>query len=512
MRKVIAIGLMLMFLTSTVHADWAKYGDQRWRKYVTNVVDLPTFANQVGDVRYVTSVGAVYGWNGATWVVIGSSSDLFVGVTAADTTPSYLDDKLTAGDGLDKTIINPGANEVLDLDVKYDDASIGLDGGGDLYVKDAGIIPGMLNSSLEGDAIDITIPGLIAVKYDNVTLGLDGSFDLSVKDDGVSEPKLAMNNAPTTNYFVRWNGASMEWASVSGTVSMDAITMAVAQALHGFTAGDVLRWDSIASELTEAQADNVANAEVVGIVSYVTDPNNFTILFAGYCDTLSGLVEGDTYFLSPTVAGALTNTAPSSVGQINKPLLITDSTTSGVFVNFRGIEIGDPTAPADATFVTISNTGDLSAERALTAGTAITRTDGGANSTVTLSVTPNAIGDTQLTYNTGQHLTTASAVTFLTVNTGQGANELYDMDQNVMTSSSVEFAALECDDIDPSGDGNGDIGAPGNRFGNIYGVNIEAGDLGFMNKWRITEDWENGGLMLLSPDGKKYKFVLEEIQ
>jgi hypothetical protein len=43
--------------------------------------------------------------------------------------------------------------------------------------------------------------------------------------------------------------------------------------------------------------------------------------------------------------------------------------------------------------------------------------------------------------NVGQELNTDSAVTFATVDTGQGANELYDMDQNVKTDSSPTFAA-----------------------------------------------------------------------
>jgi hypothetical protein len=44
-----------------------------------------------------------------------------------------------------------------------------------------------------------------------------------------------------------------------------------------------------------------------------------------------------------------------------------------------------------------------------------------------------------------QGLTTTSAVTFATVNTGQGANELYDMNQNVLTTSNVEFNRVVVD-------------------------------------------------------------------
>ena len=39
-----------------------------------------------------------------------------------------------------------------------------------------------------------------------------------------------------------------------------------------------------------------------------------------------------------------------------------------------------------------------------------------------------------------QGVGTTNAVTFATVNTGQGANELYDMDQNVKTTNSVSFS------------------------------------------------------------------------
>ena len=65
-----------------------------------------------------------------------------------------------------------------------------------------------------------------------------------------------------------------------------------------------------------------------------------------------------------------------------------------------------------------------------------------------IQVTDDSIGDTQLAYNTGQHLTTTSAVTFATVDTGQGANELYDMNQNVLTTSDVTFDAIIATTLD----------------------------------------------------------------
>lgn len=54
------------------------------------------------------------------------------------------------------------------------------------------------------------------------------------------------------------------------------------------------------------------------------------------------------------------------------------------------------------------------------------------------------ITGTGTTYD--QDLNTTDAVIFATVDTGQGANELYDMDQNVLQASDVNFSSVEADD------------------------------------------------------------------
>jgi hypothetical protein len=79
-------------------------------------------------------------------------------------------------------------------------------------------------------------------------------------------------------------------------------------------------------------------------------------------------------------------------------------------------------------------------------------------STAALSIANDSIGDTQLAYNTGQHLTSSSAVTFATVDTGQGANELYDMNQNVLTTSSPQFSNMTFGEYSDPNYSNGEIG------------------------------------------------------
>ena len=82
----------------------------------------------------------------------------------------------------------------------------------------------------------------------------------------------------------------------------------------------------------------------------------------------------------------------------------------------------------------------------------------GEGSTAALSIAGDSIGDTQLAYNTGQHLTTGSAVTFATVDTGQGANKLYDMNQNVLTTSSPQFSNMTLGEYSSPNYSNGEIG------------------------------------------------------
>lgn len=54
----------------------------------------------------------------------GGWADQKVAITINDTTTWVLDSKLTAGDGLKKTVVNPAGNETLDLDIDVADTTI----------------------------------------------------------------------------------------------------------------------------------------------------------------------------------------------------------------------------------------------------------------------------------------------------------------------------------------------------------------------------------------------------
>ena len=100
------------------------------------------------------------------------------------------------------------------------------------------------------------------------------------------------------------------------------ITFAVNQTAHGFVVGDVLRQNGT-NTYAKAQADTAEHAEVIGIVTTVVDADNFEITTEGSVTTGVPAVAANTIlFLSPTVAGALTATEPTTVGQWNVPLAV----------------------------------------------------------------------------------------------------------------------------------------------------------------------------------------------
>lgn len=122
----------------------------------------------------------------------------------------------------------------------------------------------------------------------------------------------------------------------------------ITQTSHGFSVGQPIRYSGTTYVLSKA--DTSSDAEVDGMVGTVIDANNFVLVSIGYITGLTGLTAGTTYFLSAATAGVLTSTAPSTAGQISKPIFRADSTTSGYFIDYRGIAIA-----ASANYVNVGS-------------------------------------------------------------------------------------------------------------------------------------------------------------
>jgi pectate lyase-like protein len=142
----------------------------------------------------------------------------------------------------------------------------------------------------------------------------------------------------------------------------------VVQTAHGFSPGQALRRDT--TVWVKALADTSANGAMVGVVDRVINANTFYLRLTGKITGLSGLTSGTTYYLSTTTPGALSPTAPSTVGQLYRPVLVADSATSGYVYNDAGMVVGTgpPGPPGPIGDITTSPIWDAKGDLAVGTG------------------------------------------------------------------------------------------------------------------------------------------------
>jgi len=192
----------------------------------------------------------------------------------------------------------------------------------------------------------------------------------------------------TSGHVLTSNGPGAEptYQAAGGGGSSESVTRDITQVAHGFAVGDWVRLNG-ADTYTDAQADNAANAEVVGVVSAVAGVDDFTLQVAGYITGLTGLTANTVYFLDESTAGAITATEPTGAGEVVKPCLVSSSTTAGYILTYRGnIVSGSSASPSPSRGyidgLIMSNHTDSDHDIQISAGTARDSADG---ATITLS-------------------------------------------------------------------------------------------------------------------------------
>lgn len=123
---------------------------------------------------------------------------------------------------------------------------------------------------------------------------------------------------------------------------------------NSFSIGDVIRYDVPTSGYTQASSDTSANSEVFGVIETIEETLASVVLYGSInypseeLINVGGVNHGgnDIYFLSADSPGKLVNIAPSTIGNIIKPIYqvaphstVTNLSCSGVIMNYVGYYI-----------------------------------------------------------------------------------------------------------------------------------------------------------------------------
>lgn len=293
--------------------------------------------------------------------------------------------------------------------------------------------------------------------------------------------------------------------------STDNVSTSIYQIGHGFSVGNVIRYNG--SAYVKAKSDTLLNSQAIGIVNNVVE-DNFSFISAGKIEGLSGLTPGSLYYLSASTAGLLTVTVPSS-GNIRKPMLVAISTTSGFVIPtimlphltslnglsgdiniIAGTDIG---VSVGANSVTINNTktsldslNGLTGAVNIVAGVGITRTVIGSSITITNSRKINGLtDDVNVIAGTGINISAGSGN--IQVTNDRTINGMVD-DVNIIAGTGIGISAGGGNvQIDNTREINGIVGDFDIVGGSDISVSVVGGDIVIANSSTAAVTSVNGG-------------------
>lgn len=174
----------------------------------------------------------------------------------------------------------------------------------------------------------------------SIKVNLSAVSDPGVGDDsgdGYSVGSVWVNTAGN-KVFLCANatlGAAV-WSEVASSGGIkETITVA-----NAFSAANAIR--RTAGGYSKSQADSASNSEVMGIIESASG-TDFTIVYFGKANLPAhGFTVGAVLFLSEATAGLLTETEPTTAGQVSKPVGIALDANNILVINMRGSVIGGP--------------------------------------------------------------------------------------------------------------------------------------------------------------------------
>ena len=154
-----------------------------------------------------------------------------------------------------------------------------------------------------------------------------------------------------------------------------------------------------------------------------------------------GSVISSSAQIATDISGSFTATSSSIATRFDSRETDMTLATASIASNESNMTLATASIAAITASVSTINSNMTLATASIAAITASLGQPVNTDSAVTFATVDTGQGANEL-YDMDQNVKTDSAVTFATVDTGQGANELYDMDQNVLTTSSPTFADL----------------------------------------------------------------------
>ena len=222
---------------------------------------------------------------------------------------------------------------------------------GSTYYTSGPVYKDKVDKKLRLRTIVSKTPTSLKVQYDDYFIKLSGHTNLMQNVGGgigiysgtTGQTFLLKSLVGGGDTTVTNNGNQIIISSTGGggtSASGENVTKRITKLAHGFAKGNAIGWSG--GVYSKAIADGTYDGEIVGIVKSVVSPDVFDLTQSGYVTGLTGFVTNSTYFVSPTVAGALTFTSPTTVGHLVKPMFVANSATSGWVLPYPGYVISPP--------------------------------------------------------------------------------------------------------------------------------------------------------------------------
>jgi hypothetical protein len=275
------------------------------------------------------------------------------------------------------------------------------------------------DTDASGTVVDLIYGNTIDLSASDGTVAVNGTFQGGY--NGYDGGLAVFSEQGTTDYLTTIIPHATHTQSVFYWLPAAAGTAGQVLEIKGATGDQVeLEWDDDSGGTSGSYVPYTGATQAVDLGS-----NNIALQSATVSTSITlGSSEYQTQLRpNPAVSATVLYSLPPTAGSAGQVLEISgvtgdtvtlewdnDNSAAGGSGSVTTVEEGD-VAVGDADIVTLDFDGDM----------------------FEVSETPN----------TEINIALAPAASFSTVNTGQGANELYDMDQNVLTTSAVTFGSLD---------------------------------------------------------------------